>query len=239
MRRLTGVQQHCLRLRRSISAVSSDSARKVASSMLQKVPRANQYYSPSALGWQWHERNWFSRANSTAIDGANAVEGDDVVSENPGGVQTYRDTVAYEITQSLRPKSWRSAGSLPDDLRELIVTNTQSHASATNLHSIFRQLCEDLQARTSHNLTRHHPDGEEMKVNPTGISLPPFVYHPAYTTAFTAYRAPINYSILETILKEISLRRPEFVPRDILDFGSGCGVAAWAADEVWPQSLQG
>lgn len=42
-----------------------------------------------------------------------------------------------------------------------------------------------------------------------------------------------NYAVLARIFEEISLRDPDFVPKEILDFNSGTAVAFWAADQFF------
>jgi ribosomal protein RSM22 (predicted rRNA methylase) len=34
---------------------------------------------------------------------------------------------------------------------------------------------------------------------------------------------------------QIKLRRPEWTPKSLMDFGSGPGTAVWSATEVWPE----
>jgi len=149
--------------------------------------------------------------------------------------------VAEAISDAIAPAApWKRVSKLPKELRNLIKDNTRS-ISSTQLHFIFGELCKRLAERTAENLTRHHPESDDIRKRDKDgqhIYLPPFVYHPTFTLAYTAYRAPIQFSILERIMAEIAQRRPEFSPNTVFDFGAGCGVAPWAFAEVWPGKLQ-
>ena len=52
--------------------------------------------------------------------------------------------------------------------------------------------------------------------------------------AYLAYRAPATYAAAAAVFREVTLRRPGWRPRSLLDVGAGPGVAAWAAREAWP-----
>ena len=145
-------------------------------------------------------------------------------------------TAAEAITQAIAPTPWKSVVELPPKLRELIIKQTGDFSS-TQLHYMFTEMCRELAERTATNLTQHHPESPESRAG-AAIYQPPFVYSPTYTLAFTAYRAPIQFSILQRVMAEISTRRPDFTPKRVLDFGAGCGMAAWALDNVWPGETQ-
>lgn len=46
-----------------------------------------------------------------------------------------------------------------------------------------------------------------------------------------------NYAAMLTVLNEIKKSDPEFLPKTILDFGSGIGTSMYAANQVWPGSI--
>jgi ribosomal protein RSM22 (predicted rRNA methylase) len=56
----------------------------------------------------------------------------------------------------------------------------------------------------------------------------------AAVAAYLAYRAPATYAAAAAVFQQVSLRRPDWRPRSLLDVGAGPGVAAWAAREAWP-----
>jgi ribosomal protein RSM22 (predicted rRNA methylase) len=59
------------------------------------------------------------------------------------------------------------------------------------------------------------------------------VTSPEEVAAYAAYRFPATYAALLAVLTELSLRRPDFEPRTLLDVGAGPGTAIWAARDVW------
>jgi ribosomal protein RSM22 (predicted rRNA methylase) len=52
--------------------------------------------------------------------------------------------------------------------------------------------------------------------------------------AYLAYRAPATYAAAAAVFRQVSLQRPGWEPRSLLDAGAGPGVAAWAARASWP-----
>ena len=52
--------------------------------------------------------------------------------------------------------------------------------------------------------------------------------------AYLAYRAPATYAAATAVFQQVTLQRPDWRPRSLLDAGAGPGVAAWAAREAWP-----
>ncbi len=55
-----------------------------------------------------------------------------------------------------------------------------------------------------------------------------------FCAAYTAVKSQPTYAALTTVLQHIRQRCPDFIPRTLLDFGSGPGSAVWAACDVWP-----
>lgn len=54
---------------------------------------------------------------------------------------------------------------------------------------------------------------------------------------YMAVRLPANYSVVRTVMQEIQRCDTSFIPRSVLDFGSGMGTTIWAVNEVWPNSV--
>jgi ribosomal protein RSM22 (predicted rRNA methylase) len=52
--------------------------------------------------------------------------------------------------------------------------------------------------------------------------------------AYLAYRAPATYAAAAAVFRQVTVQRPDWQPRSLLDIGAGPGVAAWAAREAWP-----
>lgn len=57
-------------------------------------------------------------------------------------------------------------------------------------------------------------------------------------TAYTTVKTQNSYAALTTVLSHLSRRCPDFIPRNILDFGCGPGSAIWAACDIWPSQVQ-
>eukprot|EP00040_Diaphanoeca_grandis_P021508 m.114676 g.114676 ORF g.114676 m.114676 type:complete len:468 (-) comp28364_c0_seq1:65-1468(-) len=66
--------------------------------------------------------------------------------------------------------------------------------------------------------------------------LPWLNFGPRESIAFLAGRQPICYAAITRVLEELKLRKPDFSPKHILDFGSGVGTTMWATKEQWPDS---
>lgn len=56
----------------------------------------------------------------------------------------------------------------------------------------------------------------------------------AEVAAYLAYRAPATFAAAAAVFRQLSLQRPDWEPRSLLDVGAGPGVATWAAVETWP-----
>ena len=52
--------------------------------------------------------------------------------------------------------------------------------------------------------------------------------------AYLVARLPATYAAVTFCLAELARRRPQFLPRTVLDVGSGPGTAAWAATAAYP-----
>lgn len=48
-----------------------------------------------------------------------------------------------------------------------------------------------------------------------------------FSVIYFCSRAAQNYAVLHRILKEISVRCPDFKPKTLFDFGSGIGTVSW------------
>lgn len=57
---------------------------------------------------------------------------------------------------------------------------------------------------------------------------------PTGVAAYLAYRAPATFAAAAAVFRQVSVQRPGWEPRTLLDVGAGPGVAAWAAIEAWP-----
>ena len=57
---------------------------------------------------------------------------------------------------------------------------------------------------------------------------------PGQVAAYLAYRAPATFAAAVAVFRQVTARRPEWLPQSLLDVGAGPGVATWAALEVWP-----
>lgn len=60
-------------------------------------------------------------------------------------------------------------------------------------------------------------------------------YHSALV--YLAARLAPNYAAAYTVFNEIKKSDPTFVPKTVLDFGSGIGSSMYAANQVWPASI--
>jgi len=56
--------------------------------------------------------------------------------------------------------------------------------------------------------------------------------------AFASSRIPACFGSTKRVLSEIARRDPEFSPKTLLDFGSGTGMAIWAAHDIWGKTLR-
>jgi len=63
-------------------------------------------------------------------------------------------------------------------------------------------------------------------------------YDKRESTAYAASRIPSTYGTTLRVFHEISRREPDFKPETLLDFGSGTGMAVWAAHEKWGDSIR-
>lgn len=63
-------------------------------------------------------------------------------------------------------------------------------------------------------------------------------YNKRESTAYAASRIPSSYGATLRVFHEISRREPDFKPETLLDFGSGTGMAVWAAHEKWGNSVR-
>jgi ribosomal protein RSM22 (predicted rRNA methylase) len=52
--------------------------------------------------------------------------------------------------------------------------------------------------------------------------------------AYLAARLPATSAAIRAALAAVAERRPEFMPRSLLDFGAGPGTALWATRDCWP-----
>lgn len=60
-----------------------------------------------------------------------------------------------------------------------------------------------------------------------------YEYDERASLMYLATRLPANYACLKTVMNEIKDFNPDFVPRTVLDFGSGMGSTIWAVSETW------
>ncbi|WP_395016584.1 small ribosomal subunit Rsm22 family protein [Dongia sp.] len=52
--------------------------------------------------------------------------------------------------------------------------------------------------------------------------------------AYLAARLPATYAAIRAAMDAVAAVRPDFSPRQLLDFGAGPGTALWAAHDCWP-----
>eukprot|EP00041_Stephanoeca_diplocostata_P004936 m.53705 g.53705 ORF g.53705 m.53705 type:complete len:574 (+) comp15457_c0_seq1:312-2033(+) len=67
---------------------------------------------------------------------------------------------------------------------------------------------------------------------------PTLMYGPREAVTFLAARQPLCYGATHMVLKELQLRRPDFIPTNVLDFGTGTASAIWATESVWPTAVE-
>lgn len=70
--------------------------------------------------------------------------------------------------------------------------------------------------------------------SPHGGTQGAAVAGPLQARAYAAYRMPATIAALAAAFREVRDRLPGWVPRSLLDVGTGPGSAAWAAVEMWP-----
>ncbi|KAK2550969.1 Methyltransferase-like protein 17 [Acropora cervicornis] len=63
-------------------------------------------------------------------------------------------------------------------------------------------------------------------------------YNKRESAAYAASRIPSSYGATLRVFHEISRCEPDFKPETLLDFGSGTGMAVWAAHEKWGDSIR-
>lgn len=56
--------------------------------------------------------------------------------------------------------------------------------------------------------------------------------------AYLAQRMPATYAAIHASLDAVTVARPDFSPRSLLDIGSGPGTVLWAATDLWPNLAQ-
>lgn len=59
------------------------------------------------------------------------------------------------------------------------------------------------------------------------------VYRRRHAFAYLSSRLNATYGAIYRVLNEIKMRRTDFIPETILDFGSGLGTSFWVIDELW------
>eukprot|EP01121_Diplochlamys_sp_Union-15-3_P000590 TRINITY_DN1050_c0_g2_i1.p1 TRINITY_DN1050_c0_g2~~TRINITY_DN1050_c0_g2_i1.p1 ORF type:complete len:527 (+),score=83.70 TRINITY_DN1050_c0_g2_i1:113-1693(+) len=75
---------------------------------------------------------------------------------------------------------------------------------------------------------------DDPYTTPIEVKHPTIKYGKTDSLAYLAHRLPGVYACNYRVLNELSTRFPNFLPKKVLDFGSGPGSASWAAREVWP-----
>lgn len=56
--------------------------------------------------------------------------------------------------------------------------------------------------------------------------------------AYLATRLPATYAAVRASLDTLSVARPDFMPKTLLDVGAGPGTVLWATSELWPDLEQ-
>eukprot|EP00127_Corallochytrium_limacisporum_P007071 Clim_evm31s241 gene=Clim_evmTU31s241 len=79
-------------------------------------------------------------------------------------------------------------------------------------------------------------DGRVKKLLSQGVYT--VNYGPRESIAYAVGMLAPVYAATLCVLKEIASRDPDFMPRSILDIGSGTGTALWALREIWGQHLR-
>ncbi len=59
-------------------------------------------------------------------------------------------------------------------------------------------------------------------------------YNQATAVAYLFKKMPYHYGVFMRILEEIKVRKPDFKPESMLDYGAGLGSGVWAGAEVFP-----
>ncbi|KAL6064708.1 Mitochondrial small ribosomal subunit Rsm22-domain-containing protein [Balamuthia mandrillaris] len=119
---------------------------------------------------------------------------------------------------------------LPDQLKAKLTDFLRQHPSS-NVTEAARQLAATLGQRTIIK-----PVAPESATTTTQQkdTPPPIAYRTKETLGYCAHRMPGVYACILRVLHELQLRRPEWRPRSLLDFGSGPGTAVWASMQTWP-----
>lgn len=112
---------------------------------------------------------------------------------------------------------------LPDALKKRIGA-TLKKVGRTGLRRTAGLLSERLRERT-----------RLVPGQPKSVMPDPVVYRREEAMAYAAHRLPGVYACTFRVMNEIKLRRPEWTPKSLMDFGSGPGTAVWSATEVWPE----
>lgn len=77
----------------------------------------------------------------------------------------------------------------------------------------------------------------ERIVQQTTVTWKDIEYDDYSSLVYLAARLAPNYAAMHTVFNEIKKSDPSFLPKTMLDFGSGTGSAMYAANEVWPASI--
>ncbi|CAK9298382.1 unnamed protein product [Gordionus sp. m RMFG-2023] len=109
---------------------------------------------------------------------------------------------------------------------------------------------EEIISKPKYNLNNENMDGRLLEEKERSIKskikekLQKYTYHwtpinfdKKTTLMYVAGKMVPNFAVLYKIFHEIKIRRPEFKPTSILDFGSGVGSVSWAAQTIWNDSL--
>jgi ribosomal protein RSM22 (predicted rRNA methylase) len=67
---------------------------------------------------------------------------------------------------------------------------------------------------------------------------PVIVYDRIKAMAYAAFRLPGVFACVSRVLAELRLRRPDFVPARVLDYGCGPGTGMLAIQHVWPDQMK-
>ena len=74
----------------------------------------------------------------------------------------------------------------------------------------------------------------EQIVNKTTVTWKDIEYDDYSSMTYLGARLAPNYAAMYTVFNEIKKSDPTFLPKTMLDFGSGIGSSMYAANQVWP-----
>ncbi|CAN7985262.1 unnamed protein product [Ixodes hexagonus] len=119
---------------------------------------------------------------------------------------------------------------------------TENHEIRDKARSLERQLLGDrLESMSPEERSQLEDEVEQVVLQKLKEQIPP--WRPLNYDEFGSYsylvgRLAADYATIKNVLSEIRHLNPAFVPKSLLDFGSGIGTSFWATKEFWPRELK-